>query len=85
MQAEQVPVDFPYSKAYPASCILVAMTNYTWAGLATDVADSQKHAPGKSRAEIKMEMRGIKRKEHLDGVVKLQRSKAKKINATTSV
>ena len=42
------PVDFPYGKAYPASCILAAMTNYTWAGLATDVADCQKHAPGKS-------------------------------------
>jgi hypothetical protein len=74
-----VPVDFPYSKAYPASCILVAMTNYTWAGLATYVAESLKHTPGKSPSEIKIEMHGNKTREHLDGVAKLQRGKAKKL------
>ena len=51
-----VPFDFKFGKTMPANCILALMTNYTWAGLAEDVAAAMKVEKPKSRARIKLEM-----------------------------
>ena len=51
-----VPYDFKFGKTMPANCILALMTNYTWAGVAEDVAVAMKVEKPKNRVRIKLEM-----------------------------
>ena len=51
-----VPYDFKFGKTMPANFILAIMTNYTWAGLAEDVAAAMKVEKPKICARIKLEM-----------------------------
>ena len=51
-----VPYDFKFGKTMHANCILALMTNYTWAGLAEDVAAAMKVGKPKSCAKIKLEV-----------------------------
>lgn len=74
LTVHHVPHGFQFETLYPQCCILATMVHHQWAGIATDSAEAIKSKKTKSRAEIKMEQRVMKRKKYDEKVIKTKHS-----------